>query len=240
MDSKYCEHANETPQRCPCAAFCPCRAAFGMCRNQPADLAAQPFGESERLPKPKAVRVDHATPHIQIVIGALAEMGLKLAEIGLENAVTRVSLRSDAGLRFGIPPGRSATIYGPAGEVEVYCETAPRETGTFQVPGPAAEIGIDLYRQLREDRAAMAADVAFSFRGTVTVSFNRHGAAPLVWSINGSTFELAVREVVIETTVRTSYAPKSTPDDEDGKPSAFLVVAGLVTVRRDGTASITP
>lgn len=82
---------------------------------------------------------------------------------------------------------------------------------------------------------------AFSLAGRFRVYFNRHQAAPLVWCIAlegpggpgpGVAFEVAVAEVVITSTfgARTVYRPKATPDDEDGMPSAWLEVDGVLRV----------
>lgn len=67
--------------------------------------------------------------------------------------------------------------------------------------------------------------------GTFRVYFNRHGAAPLVWSVATDDFELNVSEVRILAPMASVYLPKATPDDEDGKPSAGLAVAGVLTLR---------
>lgn len=76
--------------------------------------------------------------------------------------------------------------------------------------------------------------------GAWRVYFNHHAAAPRVWCIAPLTdgFEFAVRSVVILTRVDTVYAPKPTPDHEDGKPSAWLVARGRLTVDVDGNATI--
>ncbi len=77
--------------------------------------------------------------------------------------------------------------------------------------------------------------------GTFRVYFNRHQAAPLVWcvTLQGAKpddlplLEIAVTEVVIASSThiaRTVYAPKSTPDDEDGKPSAWIQVWGVLRI----------
>lgn len=79
--------------------------------------------------------------------------------------------------------------------------------------------------------------------GTFRIYFNRHQAAPLVWSIalDGEglvdgrpwhVFEIAVAEVVITAAAgaRTVYLPKATPDHEDGKPSAWLEVDGVLRI----------
>lgn len=86
--------------------------------------------------------------------------------------------------------------------------------------------------------------------GAFMMHFNRHGAAPLVWSIaplvregaaSVPVFEIAVREVSFHgVLVETVYRPKSTPDDEDGKPSAWLECSGTVRVFEDGRAEVGP
>jgi hypothetical protein len=67
--------------------------------------------------------------------------------------------------------------------------------------------------------------------GTFRVHFNRHGAAPLVWCVATDEWELAIASIAIAgVDVRTVYRPKATPDDEDGKPSAWLEVTGVLAV----------
>lgn len=62
--------------------------------------------------------------------------------------------------------------------------------------------------------------------------FNRHGAAPLVWSISTGEFEVSVKSFRVHgVAIETVYAPKATPDDEDGKPSAWLRPVQDVLVR---------
>jgi len=68
------------------------------------------------------------------------------------------------------------------------------------------------------------------FTGTFRVHFNRHGAAPLVWSVATDDWELAVSEVEIHGQARTVYRPKATPDDEDGKPSAWIEATGGLAI----------
>jgi len=71
-------------------------------------------------------------------------------------------------------------------------------------------------------------------KGTFRVYFNRHAAAPLVCCIAGDDgWELAVAEVIVTSPLHTVYRPKATPDDEDGKPSFWLLTSGTLTV--DGT-----
>ena len=74
--------------------------------------------------------------------------------------------------------------------------------------------------------------------GNFRIHFNRHNAAPLVWSIATDEWELSVMGIVIESTVRTVYRPKDTDDDEDGRPSAWLETHGTMTLER-GIATIT-
>jgi len=75
--------------------------------------------------------------------------------------------------------------------------------------------------------------VTFTCKGSkLRLHFNRHGAAPLVWSISTGDFEVAVKGfLVFGVAIETVYAPKATPDDEDGKPSAWLRPVQDVLVR---------
>ena len=59
---------------------------------------------------------------------------------------------------------------------------------------------------------------------TLRLHFNRHGAAPLVWCVATEDFEIAVHGFTLQlgAGVATVYISKATPDDEDGKPSAWL------------------
>jgi len=72
--------------------------------------------------------------------------------------------------------------------------------------------------------------------GMFRIYFNRHQASPLVWCIalegeDGPAFEIAVAEVVITAgAARTVYAPKAAPDDDDGRPSAWLEVDGVLRI----------
>lgn len=76
--------------------------------------------------------------------------------------------------------------------------------------------------------------------GSFRVFFNRHGAAPLVWCIAPECggWEIAVADVDITAPVRAVYQPKPEKDEDDGKPSAWLAVDGLLTVLASGHASI--
>lgn len=80
--------------------------------------------------------------------------------------------------------------------------------------------------------------------GTFRLSFNRAGAAPRVWSValvegDDVLWELAVPAFGCDgVQLHTVYRPKATPDDEDGKPSAWLECAGELEVLADGSAVI--
>lgn len=69
-----------------------------------------------------------------------------------------------------------------------------------------------------------------TYTGRMKVHFNRHGAAPLVWCVAAEGWEMAVSHVVVNAPMRTVYEPKETPDDEDGRPSAWLEVCGTLHV----------
>ena len=91
----------------------------------------------------------------------------------------------------------------------------------------------------------VTAPLAWSVTGRFRLSFNRSGAAPLVWSIallddlDGPVWDLAVTSVGVNgCPIATVYAPKATPDDEDGQPSAYLVTRGRLTVDESGVALI--
>jgi hypothetical protein len=82
-----------------------------------------------------------------------------------------------------------------------------------------------LYRIARDHESGISAGA-----GTFRVHFNRHTAAPLVWCVATDQWEIAVSSVVIDAEVRSVYRAKSMPDDEDGKPSAWLEVSGVLVV----------
>jgi hypothetical protein len=69
-----------------------------------------------------------------------------------------------------------------------------------------------------------------TYTGPMRLHFNRHGAAPLVWSVATDDWEIAVSTVIVHASMRTVYMPKATPDDEDGKASAWLEVVGRLRV----------
>lgn len=73
--------------------------------------------------------------------------------------------------------------------------------------------------------------------------FNKHGAAPRVWTIECGTFEIECPGFSSYIPLETVYRPKETPDDEDGKPSAWLAPVQIsrnyiVTVDKNGFVTI--
>ncbi len=76
------------------------------------------------------------------------------------------------------------------------------------------------------------------FQAKVRLYFNRHGAAPLVWCIAADNYEIAVTGFGGRVAIESVYRPKATPDDEDGKPSAWLETMRevRVSVDKDGFA----
>jgi hypothetical protein len=68
--------------------------------------------------------------------------------------------------------------------------------------------------------------------GRWRIYFNRHGAAGMPWCVapDAGGWELAVGAVMLTVTAETIYRPKATPDDEDGRPSAWIAVDGKLTV----------
>ena len=73
--------------------------------------------------------------------------------------------------------------------------------------------------------------------GTVRLHFNRAAAAPIVWSVSTHEWSLDVSAIVVRGLMRSVYKPKDTADEDDGKPSAWFEVTGLLVVR-DGVAVI--
>jgi hypothetical protein len=52
-------------------------------------------------------------------------------------------------------------------------------------------------------------------------------------------FEIAVRDIVFDgVRVTTTFRAKPTPDDEDGRPSAWLEADGVLTIGDNGVAVI--
>lgn len=77
-----------------------------------------------------------------------------------------------------------------------------------------------------------------TFTGPMRLYFNRHGAAPLVWCVAADGWELAVTRLDVRVPILSCYAPKATADDDDGKPSAWFAVDGVLVVQSDGRAII--
>lgn len=83
--------------------------------------------------------------------------------------------------------------------------------------------------------------------GKFKIYFANHNVAPLVWCLqllgasDEPTWEIAVSTIGLDG-VRglTVYAPKPTPDHEDGKPSAFLLAEGILSVDESGVALLRP
>lgn len=72
--------------------------------------------------------------------------------------------------------------------------------------------------------------LSLAITGTFRLRFNRHGAAPLVWSVRTDEWEINVAELDWHTPTRSVYRPKETPYDEDGKPSAWLETTGTLQI----------
>lgn len=73
--------------------------------------------------------------------------------------------------------------------------------------------------------------------GRFRLHYNRASAAPLVWCVATDDFELAVKSITCTVPMRSVFHVKATPDDEDGKPSAWFEVEGELVVK-DGNATI--
>lgn len=84
---------------------------------------------------------------------------------------------------------------------------------------------------------------AMAYTGPLRVYFNRLSAEPMMWCVSpeDGLWEIAVRRVSLEggAAAVTVWRPKETPDDEDGRPSAWLATHGHLRIYADGTATIT-
>lgn len=83
--------------------------------------------------------------------------------------------------------------------------------------------------------------------GKFKVYFAHHNVAPLVWCLQYldaegfPKWEIAVQSIDVDGAhAQTVYAPKATADSVDGKPSAYLLVVGSLSVDAQGTATIRP
>ena len=114
----------------------------------------------------------------------------------------------------------------------------------YLVDEPSVESRIDgLARQIAAIGGtpdALPIVQSFTLAGRWRVYFNRHGAADRPWCVapEAGGWELAVSSVSIVTAAETVYQPKPTPDDEDGRPSAWIAVDGQLTVFLAGHATI--
>lgn len=79
------------------------------------------------------------------------------------------------------------------------------------------------------------------FTGALRVYFNRLSAEPMMWCVSpeDGLWELAVRVVRVTVPTETIWRRKETPDDEDGRPSAWLAASGHLRIFADGTATVT-
>lgn len=78
-----------------------------------------------------------------------------------------------------------------------------------------------------------------TYTGTMKVHYNKSAAAPLVWCVSvDDLFELCIASVVINAPAHAVYRPKATPDDDDGKPSAWFEVHGTLKVSEGRVAII--
>lgn len=82
---------------------------------------------------------------------------------------------------------------------------------------------------------------AINVIGSWRVYFHRLNPEGLPWCVSPDAggWELAVRSVAITARSDTVHRPKATPDDEDGRPSAWIAVEGLLVVSPAGYATIT-
>lgn len=76
--------------------------------------------------------------------------------------------------------------------------------------------------------------------GTWRVYFHRLNPDGLPWCVapDAGGWEIAVAVVDIQVPSSAVYRPKTTPDDEDGRPSAWIAATGTLTVSADGRATI--
>lgn len=90
----------------------------------------------------------------------------------------------------------------------------------------------------RPDGKAQAMPI--SCYGIWRVYFHRLNPEGLAWCVSpdDGSFEIAVRDVLIRARASTVHRPKATADDDDGRPSAWIRVEGLLTVGADGVATI--
>jgi hypothetical protein len=97
-------------------------------------------------------------------------------------------------------------------------------------------------RTLSGYEAFCAAAPAMLGVGAWRLYFNRHGAVGLPWCVapDSGGWELAVSGIDVQVPSETVFAPKATPDDEDGRPSAWIACAGRLTITAGVAAIATP
>lgn len=122
-------------------------------------------------------------------------------------------------------------------------ERGLRAVAHADVRGPTEDAVADMARKIHATGAtpsSLPVRRSFALAGTFRVYFNRHQAAPLVWCVlsERGNFEMAVAALEIDAPTRTVYRPKVTPDDEDGKPSAWLEVDGVLAVDIDNMTAV--
>lgn len=81
---------------------------------------------------------------------------------------------------------------------------------------------------------------AITVTGPWRVYFHRLNPDGLPWCVSPDAggWEIAVRHVDILVRCETIHRPKAKPDDEDGRPSAWIAAEGLLTINEHGTATI--
>ncbi len=79
--------------------------------------------------------------------------------------------------------------------------------------------------------------------GAVRLYFNRLSAEPMMWCVSpeDAAWEIVVQRVSLEAGAAavTVWRQKATPDDEDGRPSAWIAAHGRLRIYADGTATVT-
>lgn len=160
-----------------------------------------------------------------------------------------ISVRADDGFTFdpSIDIDRLEPLIPlPTGEVASFADAVDNPAGVSagfygaQNPAPQMVGRADAApRPLGSDRRWGQSIASGRFR----LHFNRHGAAPFVWSVvplnaDGSPrMEIAVSEFHVGA-LRSVFQPKATSDDEDGKASAWLEVDGTLSIDEQGVARI--
>jgi hypothetical protein len=101
-------------------------------------------------------------------------------------------------------------------------------------------LGVDRHPPMHEvfGLAPRPPGVSLVATGSWRVYFHRLNPDGLPWCVSpdSGAWEIAVRNVVIGASSTAVYRPKERPDDEDGRPSAWIAVTGTLTVCEDGLA----